>query len=646
MMQIEQVRPEFLRMSFTSTKIDLRACALAILAGAVFIGSVTLGTLSILDSRKAAIERAHVSAESLSIAVKDGIERTVELFAASIESVLAAARDPAAMTAPSDLQHLIFFDRAITGRNIGSILLLDGSGSIVKDSKSVSPRKGNFSDRTYFKVQMERDVGLYISAPFVSVLDNEWSIALSRRVNGPRGEFRGIVVGTIKLSYFQNLFEGLSVGPSGTLSLFKTDGILLNRKPFLNEDIGKSFASLDVFRHWAEKPSGSFVRPSLRDGHDRFYLYGQVGEFPLLFSIGLSFDDILAEWRSRSMLIGAMTVLLDLGMLLLAVLLTRELNRRRDAERSAQESARRFRYVAENSSDAIVLRDLEGNRKYASPRFFEMLGRSPEEVGERRLADFLHFDSRTTPFVTMRRLLQGEHRVSELLACQRPDQSVVWLDAVSTRVLNPDGSIAEIVTSLRDVTEQKLEQDRIAELRFQLEAAAITDALTNVPNRRAFDDVLARELGRAERSNAPISVIMADIDYFKAYNDRFGHQAGDDALRKVGSCLMSGARRPGDLVARYGGEEFAVILPDTDLVGAAHVAEELRQAILDLGLHHPTHPRGIVTISLGVATKLPDEAGRDIVKAADEALYLAKHLGRNRVARAGNPSLQPTALAG
>lgn len=164
---------------------------------------------------------------------------------------------------------------------------------------------------------------------------------------------------------------------------------------------------------------------------------------------------------------------------------------------------------------------------------------------------------------------------------------------------------------------------------------SVTDPLTGVANRRSLEDLLGREVARARRSHAPLSLIMADIDFFKQYNDTYGHQAGDDCLRAVAGALGSCLRRSCDLLARYGGEEFAAVIPDTDQEGALRVAEMMRRAVRDLGLPHASSAAaGEVTASFGVATSTVDETwdARTLVAAADQALYAAKTAGRDRVA--------------
>ncbi|HBF51236.1 MAG TPA: diguanylate cyclase, partial [Massilia sp.] len=167
------------------------------------------------------------------------------------------------------------------------------------------------------------------------------------------------------------------------------------------------------------------------------------------------------------------------------------------------------------------------------------------------------------------------------------------------------------------------------------------DVLTGLANRRRFDETLAAEHERARRSGMPFSLILLDVDYFKKYNDRYGHVAGDDCLRQVAGAIATGPRRPTDLAARYGGEEFAVILPDTDRDGACAVAEKIRQAVLALDVAHADSACGTVSISLGVHTCWPatDAASTPLacIEAADALLYRAKTDGRNRLAVCAEP---------
>ncbi|BCS98953.1 hypothetical protein DSLASN_45850 [Desulfoluna limicola] len=159
------------------------------------------------------------------------------------------------------------------------------------------------------------------------------------------------------------------------------------------------------------------------------------------------------------------------------------------------------------------------------------------------------------------------------------------------------------------------------------------DGLTGVNNRRAFDEMLDREWRRAMRTGGTVGLLMIDIDFFKSFNDTYGHQAGDECLRRVAEALRTGARRGGDMVSRYGGEEFAVLLPCESEASLTATAEVLRQKVADLGISHGTPEWGHLSISLGGALMVPqpEEEADILVAQADGALYAAKGGGRNRV---------------
>jgi polar amino acid transport system substrate-binding protein len=180
-------------------------------------------------------------------------------------------------------------------------------------------------------------------------------------------------------------------------------------------------------------------------------------------------------------------------------------------------------------------------------------------------------------------------------------------------------------------------QAALTEANTKLAALAITDGLTGLANRRHFDDVLASEWARARRNAQPLALLMIDVDWFKRYNDRYGHQAGDDALVAVARVLQDKARRAGDLAARYGGEEFVVIAPHTPLAQACELAEEVVHAVAALALAHADARSGVLSVSVGVATRVPQEQEDPsaLLRHADLALYRAKTHGRNRVEISG-----------
>ncbi len=187
--------------------------------------------------------------------------------------------------------------------------------------------------------------------------------------------------------------------------------------------------------------------------------------------------------------------------------------------------------------------------------------------------------------------------------------------------------LAGFLLVAHDATDRKQLEETLRDLSYQ-------DGLTGIANRRRFDEKLEQEWRRATRERQPLTLIMADIDFFKNYNDLYGHPTGDECLRKIAKVLQDATSRPGDLAARYGGEEFAAILPNTSLLGAEKVAEQIRSQVEALELPHANSSVSPwVTISLGIATRVPgnDEQDAALLEGADRALYKAKQQGRNRV---------------
>jgi len=206
--------------------------------------------------------------------------------------------------------------------------------------------------------------------------------------------------------------------------------------------------------------------------------------------------------------------------------------------------------------------------------------------------------------------------------------ALLVLTAVTLYILRLNHGLKTSQKQMQDMTEQ------LAQANVILKRLSTLDGLTGVANRRQFDDTLASEWVRGARTTSSLALIMVDIDHFKAHNDRYGHQAGDECLKKVAEVLRATVGRAGDTVARYGGEEFAVILPGTNANGAMAVGERMRLAVEAIKLPHVNNVVGHdVTISLGVTAAVPSASSspEELISQADQALYQAKSVGRNHV---------------
>jgi len=226
--------------------------------------------------------------------------------------------------------------------------------------------------------------------------------------------------------------------------------------------------------------------------------------------------------------------------------------------------------------------------------------------------------------------------MSEFVNHQFANQSLLVSlqdEQASTSMLNRELEMDLI--KLKQAEERlKLEKEKAEQLAETLMTLSSQDGLTGIANRRHFDDFLAKEWNRAIRSQKPLSMILCDIDHFKAYNDCYGHQEGDKCLYRIAHILEQHARRGGDLAARYGGEEFAIILPETSLESTAEIAEQIRESVYSAAIPHAASENdNVVTVSFGVATIIPrrEQHSHLLVSLADKALYEAKQCGRNRI---------------
>ncbi|MFD2438774.1 GGDEF domain-containing protein [Modicisalibacter luteus] len=201
-----------------------------------------------------------------------------------------------------------------------------------------------------------------------------------------------------------------------------------------------------------------------------------------------------------------------------------------------------------------------------------------------------------------------------------------------TPLPDDDGRIQRCLLLSQDITQFKADQALLVTMNYELHRQASTDGLLGIANRREFDRRLEQEWQRSLRERQPLSLLLLDVDYFKRYNDAYGHAEGDVCLQQIATSVAGVIQRPADLAARYGGEELAVLLPNTDLEGAQHVAQRIHAHQAELALSFPESPiASHVTVSIGVATAVPlvDDAAAQLVEHADQALYAAKEAGRN-----------------
>lgn len=582
---------------------------------------------ALYGTRQDATRTARESTVNLGRVVADGIGRDIELVDLSLQSMLNGLRLAEAGGLDPYRRHQLLFGSLPQMRGVGIMVVLDAEGRMITDSKSVQPRGVEFSQRDYFRVHKEAaDAGLFVSRPFFSRLTSMWSIAISRRVARSDGSFGGVVVSTLRVSHLESQFRQLDLRPNGSIMLLRADGSVMARFPAVQGLLGKQLGSLELYRHYPVADSGSYQAVSANDGMSRLYSFTGVESLPLIVLVGMADTDIYEAWRNKAGIIALLTLLLCMGTMVLVWMLRREFALRLAAERSALRNEARYRVLAENSADIIALCRADGTITYISPAIKDVLGWAPGDIEGHHVDDFVRADY--VPLFSADE--QSWPRMLTFPARHR-DSSWSWLEA-SVKRLPPEMGDERCILNIRDVSRRKKAEEALEAENAQLLAMAATDGLTNLSNRRRFDEALEREWRRATREQSSLALLLIDADHFKALNDHYGHQHGDQYLRTVAQVIQASIRRPADMAARYGGEEFAVLLPKTDIDGAYLIAETIRQATLEARIPNLTSEQGVMTVSLGVDAMVPAPgvAAAVLVRQADTALYAAKRQGRNR----------------
>ncbi|MDR3418098.1 MAG: sensor domain-containing diguanylate cyclase [Nevskia sp.] len=271
---------------------------------------------------------------------------------------------------------------------------------------------------------------------------------------------------------------------------------------------------------------------------------------------------------------------------------------------------------------------------YIGPQIEPLLGWAPSSwVSIEDWASRIHPEDRehVVDFCVSQSKAGTDHEADYRALTQ--DGGYVWIRDVVHVVRNGSGEVEALVGFMFDISERKRTEEKLIRLQKELEELSFKDGLTGVANRRMFDSVMDMEWTKARRDRQPLSLILLDIDYFKQYNDHYGHLKGDDCLKRVAQVLSRAATRSRDFFARFGGEEFVLVLPETDAQSAGVVAERCRALVAKEQIAHERSDIGpAVTISLGVGTMIPsgDAAPAAFIERVDHLLYQAKHQGRNR----------------
>ena len=328
--------PHALKVRFARSLISPNGLtALSLTAALGF--SVICGAV-LWQERRSAWEHAGQTSSNLVEAINSDIARNIEQYALSLQGVIEGLKLPELDQVSLKTRHAILFDKSAGARYLGAIRILDETGNVVEVSHPTAERRlptsghTSFYDQDLFQVHKNNpNVGMYISHPFVGG-GGEYVIGLSRRISGDDGSFAGVVVGTLRVAYFRDLFMKVTPSPRSTLTLFATDGTVIMRFPVKDGDVGNRLTTATVIKKYKEVRSGLYENVALLDGINRLYAYSQVSDLPLLMVVGIPLDEVYASWRSEALIAGLLMIALCSATIFSAILLRRELRRRVAAE--------------------------------------------------------------------------------------------------------------------------------------------------------------------------------------------------------------------------------------------------------------------------------------------------------------------------
>ena len=608
------------------TWLPLRASAFVALVCVVIVG---LSAWREWGLRDITLQEAEVDLNNLARSLTQHAEDSIDLMDTGIVGVVSRLETDGTGAETLSKLHKVLIARKAGLNRIHSIVICNESGDWLTSSGEFGV---NVADREFFRHHRQSPArGAFVGHPFKSEADGQWVMTVSRRFNHPDGSFGGVVFAAISSAYFSEFYRQFDVGNGGAITLISGDGIVIAHYPDNARFVGSDASSRPLFRDPKLQSAGDvyyFVSPI--DGTKRVSFYRRSQRFPFLMLATRQQDEVLALWRSgavvRVLFVTALVSLIGV----IGFFLVRQLRWGQDLVSALAAKEANFRMLAEGSSDMVTRIGLDERIQYASPSTSRIVGWSPAQlVGTPALAGVNPQDlPRVKEIVAA--MKQGDAEEARITYRTRHrEKTEIWIESTLRVTRTLGGDIDGVVAISRDMTEQKHLEDKLAML-------ATEDGLTGLANRRRFDERLLQEWKRAYRDKTSLALLMIDLDHFKAFNDEYGHPAGDECLRVFARILEAEMLRTTDLAARYGGEEFAVLLPGTDAAGCARIGERIRSALRQAALPHAKNAPGwLVTASLGGAVCRPaferSVGHASLLEAADRALYAAKEGGRDRL---------------
>jgi diguanylate cyclase (GGDEF)-like protein len=600
----------------------LIVCGAALIAAIVVSTAIMVGNLrsrALFESERELKNTALILAEQMDRTFQ-GVDLVQSSVIDKIQSLgIASSEDYARRMSTEDVHQML---KASTSGlvQIYAISLINADGRLINFSRFWPGPNISVADRTFFQApKSDPLVTSYISEPWHNRTDGKWTMFLVRRVTAANGEFLGLVLGAVELSYFEKLFAAISLGEGSSITLFRSDGVLLTRFPQIESAIGKTFKS--SVGAVGDGDSGTARFLGHLGGKDRLLAAHRLAHFPLVLSVAIDTAAALAIWQKETDVLVGAGALAALTVAIVILLIVRQQARAHNLsmQRLALEK-QRLDTTINNMPQGLVMFDAAERLVVCNDHYIEMYGLSREIVRpgcpfidilrcRAEVGDFLRHapeDYRTGHLAAM-----AENKVTTLILEGAEGREVL----VTTSPMAAGGWVA----THEDITERRKAEAKI-------EYMAHHDALTDLANRLQLFEQLEETLARPKQG-AHLAVFCLDLDRFKDVNDEHGHPIGDLLLRTVAKRLRQ-CIRDSDLVARLGGDEFAIMQ-----VGASQPrdATSLASRLIEvIGAPYELGGR-LVVIEASVGIALAPNDGLDpdqLLKNADTALYRAKSEGR------------------
>ena len=451
-------------------------CALALAASLAGIAGFMLW-----QAHQAAWQQARQQADNISLALERDVARSIEVFDLSLRTAAMGLR-LVHLTADNDLRRAVLFDGALAARHFGRVRVLDENGAPLYDSLSPQPEALDDNARAVFMARAHESGDALVMTPLPQGDAGRPDIMLSRRVLRPDGSFAGLVMGTIHVSLFAELFGALHLGPRDDVSVATADGRIVYRRLGGTADFGRDISASPLFLQSRQASNGLLDGPSVLDGVRRLIAYRYMTTLPMLVAVGLARNDIFASWYGEAAMIGAAQLALIALAGLLAWSLQRELHRRSLAEAAARESEASYRLLAEHAHDMVSRVGADGQRRYVSPAARRIFGLPPEALLGTGLLERTRQEDRPAVQAAAASMLAGEvAEAGATFRARRADGSECWIEATGrtlrdTRTGAPDG----FVSIARDITERRHTEAllRESESRYRHLAASTSDLMT------------------------------------------------------------------------------------------------------------------------------------------------------------------------